>query len=48
MVDDVTGFHFIINGETFKEGWPPYVTYENGLLTINDIHNDLVVVLIKN
>ena len=48
MEDNIKNFHLIVNGEEFTEGLPPYITYENSLLTINDIHNDLVVVLIKN
>ena len=48
MDDSVNRFNIQINGEEFKEGLPSYITYENGTLIINDIHNDLVVVLIKN
>ena len=48
MADQIKNFHLMVNGEEFTEGLPPHITYENNLLTINDIHNDLVVVLIKN
>ena len=46
--DDVQSFHISINGEVFSSGLPSYVEYKDNLLTIKDIHNDLVVVLIKD
>ena len=48
VMEEINNFHIVINGEEFSEGLPPYITYEEGTLTINSINNDLVVVLIKN
>jgi hypothetical protein len=47
-IEDIGSFHITINGEMFSEGLPPYIIYENGTLTIKDIHDNLVVMLIKD
>lgn len=43
-------FHLVVNEEDFKEGLPQWIVYkaETKELTINDIHSDLAVVLIKD
>lgn len=47
-IEDIGSFHITINDEVFSEGLPPYIIYENGTLTIKDIHDNLVVMLIKD
>lgn len=43
-------FHLVVNEEDFKEGLPQWITYRADIkeLTINNIHSDLAVVLIKD
>lgn len=47
---DECSFHLTINGENFKEGLPQWIVYKADTkeLTINDIHSDLAVVLIRD
>lgn len=46
--EGVSSFHIIVNDEEFTTGLPDYIKYADGILTIEDIHNDLVVMLIQD
>ena len=48
LIEEINSFHLTINDEEFTNGLPSYIEYKNGELIIKDIHNDLVVVLIKD
>lgn len=46
--EGISSFHIIVNDEEFTTGLPDYIKYADGILTIEDIHNDLVVMLIQD